>query len=71
LAIEIISVAGYIFECFSRFMWEVPQPSTRDYIEGGTFCLLFCAFLLATSDLGWHFVFFAKLQPSKLGPGYV
>jgi len=59
LAIEIISPRGTFSAAFS-VMWEVPQSGSGDEIEAGIFCLLLCAFLLATAPIWVAILFFSR-----------
>lgn len=48
------------FSAVFLVMWEVPDPAGGDEIEAGIFCLLFCAFLLATSPIWVAMLFFSR-----------
>jgi hypothetical protein len=48
------------FSAVFLVMWEVPQSGSGDEIEAGIFCLLFCAFLLATSPIWVAILFFSR-----------
>src|SRR5438309_12095103 len=54
-----ILLRGTFSAAFS-VMWEVPQSGSEDEIEAGIFCLLLCAFLLATSPIWIAILFFSR-----------
>ena len=56
---DLYPLRGTFSAAFS-VMWEVPQSGSGDEIEAGIFCLLFCAFLLATSPIWVAILFFSR-----------
>ena len=57
--LKLYPLRGTFSAAFS-VMWEVPQSGSGDEIEAGIFCLLFCAFLLATFPIWVAILFFSR-----------